>query len=290
MFKKLICCFVFVLFAFVANAQEALKYLPNDNEIKDWKKEGSARQFVGERLYEYINGAAETYHPYNFKLVVTQDYKNKDKSLVVDIYEFSDPQNCFGIYSMERDPKYNFINIGVQGYIEGNALNFWKGKYYIKIVTFGKTNIKEDLNAFAKIVDKKIPGTFKEPDAVDLFPKNNLVKNSVKYFSQDMMGYSFFRNGFIADYTEGNNKYQIFLFDASKTRNAKQLYTAYKTSITQSKGFEKNLTDLGTEAFAGKAVRKNIVAFYNDNIMAGIVNYPDTEKAKNILKGMSSKK
>jgi hypothetical protein len=289
MFKKLV-CFVLVLFAFAANAQEALKYLPNDNDVKDWKKEGSARQFAGERLYEYINGGAETYHLYNFKVVVTQDYKNKDKSLVVDIYEFSDPLNCFGLYSTERDSKYSFVNIGVQGYIEGNALNFWKGKYYIKIVTFGKTNIKEDLTAFANVVDKKIPGTFKEPETVDLFPKTNLVKNSVKYFAKDMMGYSFFRNGFSADYAEGNNKYQIFLFDVSKTRNGKQLYTAYKTAITQSKGFEKDLSDLGTEAFTGKSVRKNVVAFYNDNIMAGVVNHPDTEKAKNILKGMSGKK
>jgi hypothetical protein len=286
MFKKLI-CFILVLFAFTVNAQDALKFLPNDNEIKDWKKDGPPRQFAGERLYEYINGAAETYHPYNFKVVVTQDYKNKDKSLVVDIYEFSDPQNCFGIYSLERDTKYNFVNIGVQGYIESNALNFWKGKYYIKIVTFGKANIKEDLTAFAKIVDTKIVGTFKEPDAVNLFPKQNLVKNSVKYFAVDMMGYSFFRNGFLADYTEGNNKYQVFLFDASRSKNAKQLYTAYKTAITQSKGFEKDLTDLGKEAFVGKAIRKNVVAFYNDNIMAGVVNHPDTEKAKNILKGMN---
>jgi hypothetical protein len=289
MFKKVI-CFVLVLFAFIANAQEALKYLPNDNEVKGWKKDGSARQFAGEKLYEYINGAAETYHPYNFKVVVTQDYKNKDKSLVVDIYEFSDPQNCFGIYSIERDANYNFINMGVQGYIEGNALSFWKGKYYIKIVTFGKTNVKEDITAFAKIVDTKIVGTFKEPDAVNLFPKNNLIKNSIKYFAQDMMGYSFFRNGFIADYTEGKNKYQVFLFDASKSKNAKQLYTAYKSTITQSKGFEKDLTDIGTEAFVGKSVRKNVVSFYNDNIMAGVVNHPDTEKAKNILKGMNNKK
>ena len=286
MLKKLI-CFVLVLFAFVANAQEALKYLPNDNEVKDWRKEGSARQFAGEKLYEYINGAAETYHPYNFKVVVTQDYKNKDKSLVVDIYEFSDPLNCFGIYSIERDAKYSFINIGVQGYIEGTALNFWKGKFYVKIVTFGKTNIKEDLTAFAKIVDKNIVGTFKEPDAVNLFPKNNLVKNSVKYFAQDMMGYSFFRGSSLADYTDGNNKYQVFLVDASKSKNAKQLYNAYKTAITQSKGFEKDLTDIGKEAFVGKAVRKNVVAFYNDNIMAGVVNHPDIEKAKAILKGMN---
>ena len=286
MLKKIICS-ILVLFAFSVNAQEALKYLPNDNDIKDWKKEGAPRQFAGERLYEYINGAAETYHPYNFKVVLTQDYKNKDKSLVVDMYEFSGPQNSFGIYSLERDPKYSFINVGVQGYIEGNALNFWKGKYYIKIVSFGKTNIKEDLTAFAKFVDEKIVGTFKEPDAINLFPKNNLVKNSVKYFAQDMMGYSFFKNGFIADYTEGNTKYQVFLFDVSQSKNAKQLYTAYKSAVTQSKGFEQDLTGIGKEAFTGKAIRKNVIAFYNDNIMAGVVNHPDMEKAKNILKGMN---
>jgi hypothetical protein len=290
MFKKLTLIIAAVLlFLFTSYAQDASNIFPKDNDIKGWVKSGKARIFAGDKLWEYIDGAAESYYPFGFKKVTTQDYKNGDKQAVVDIYEFKDPKNTFGIYSMERDAKYNFVSVGVQGYLEGTALNFWKGNYYIKLVTFSKKNAKDDLMGLAKAVEKKISGKFSEPDAVKLFPKKNLQVNSIKYFAKDLMGQSFFYNGYIADYAEGKEKYQVFILDAGSQQNAQKFYSAYKNYITQSKGFGKDIQGIGSGAFTGKAIRKNVVAFYNAKIMGGVINVNDEKKAIAIIKELAGK-
>jgi hypothetical protein len=289
MFKKLIGILLFFIAINIVWSQDVSKLFPANNEIKGWAKSGNSRVFAGDKLWEYIDGAAETYYPFGFKKVTTQDYKSGDKQLVVDIYEFKDPKNTFGIYSLERDAKYNFVSVGVQGYLEGTTLNFWKGNYYIKLVTFSKKNIKDDLLGFAKSIEKKITGKFGNPDAVKLFPKKNFQINSVKYFVKDLMGHSFFYNGYLADYTEGKGKYQVFILDAGNQKTAQNFYTAYKNYVTQSKGFGKDLAGIGLAAFSGKAVRKNVVAFYNAKIMGGVIGFSDDKKALDILKELSKK-
>ncbi len=290
MFKKsLYLLLVVSLFPLFSYAQDVSKIYPANNQLKGWYKSGKARVFAGEKLYEYIDGAAETYHPYGFKKVTTQDYKNGDKQVVVDIYEFKDPKNTFGIYSIERDAKYNFIPVGVQGYIEGTALNFWKGNFYVKLVTFSKKNVKEDLTAFAKEIDKKIIGKSGEPDAVKLFPKKNMIASSIKYFAKDMLGHSFFYNGYLADYVNGKEKYQVFILDAGNQKSAQNYFTAYKNYIQQSKGFEKDLTGIGSAAFTGKALHKKVFAFYNSKIMGGVTGSTDEAKATVILRELSKK-
>lgn len=270
-------------------SQNVIKLLPNNDEIKGWKKSGDYRIFEGEKLYEYIDGAAETYHPYGFIKVITQDYKNGDKQIVVDIYEFSNSKNTFGIYSIERDPKYNFINIGNQGYFEGTTLNFWKGNYYVKLVSFSKGKYKEDLQSFAKIIDTKITSKDKLPVILSFFPNENLIKNSEKYFTKDMLGHRFFYNGYTAEYTDGKDNYKIFILDAGNQKNAQNLFVSYKNYINQSKGFNKEIDNLGLGAFTGKAIGKKVFAFYNKKIMAGVIGLNDDNKALRILKELNNK-
>jgi len=103
------------------------------------------------------------------------------------------------------------------------------------------------------------------------------------------MGHSFFYNGYLADYIEGKNKYQIFILDAGNLKSAQNIYTAYKNYVTNSKGFEKDISGIGSAAFSGKAVRKKVFVFYNSKIMAGVSGLDDEKKALDILKELASK-
>jgi len=285
-FQKII---FILLITNIAFSQSITKLLPDNNEIKGWVKSGDSRIFEGESLYEYIDGAAETYHNYGFRKVITQDYKNGNNQIVVDIYEMKDVKNTFGIYSIERDPKYNFINVGNQGYIEGTALNFWKSNYYIKIISYSKSQLKQDLQFFAKIIDKKIPQKSEKLLLLSYFPKANLVKNSEKYFSKDLLGYSFFQDGFLAQYKIGTKNYQIFILDAGNKSKSLNFYNSFKNYVTKSNGYEKEIKELGLGAFSGKVMNKKCYAFYNTKIMAGIIGLEDEKNALNILKDLSKK-
>jgi len=122
----------FVLFIVnIAFSQNITKLLPDNNEIKGWVKSGNSRIFEGERLYEYIDGAAETYHNYGFRQVITQDYKNGNNQIVVDIYEMKDVKNTFGIYSIERDPNTILLILVIKDILK--ELRYTSGKVIITL-------------------------------------------------------------------------------------------------------------------------------------------------------------
>ena len=52
------------------------------------------------------------------------EYVNDRKaSVIIDVYRHATPRDAFGIYSQERLPNANYLDTGVQGYYEKNALN-----------------------------------------------------------------------------------------------------------------------------------------------------------------------
>ena len=62
--------------------------LPAKAERANLERVGEIRTFVGDSLWEYIDGGAEVYHLYDFIDVTTADYKSDQIDLVADIYHF----------------------------------------------------------------------------------------------------------------------------------------------------------------------------------------------------------
>jgi hypothetical protein len=123
-------------------------------EMTGWKPSGDVHIYTPRNLYEYINGAADLYLACEFEQLDVAEYINEKKaSVVVEAYRHRTPRDAFGIYSQERLPESHFIDIGAQGYIDKNILNFVNGHYYVKINSF---NTGDDdravLQAFAQKV------------------------------------------------------------------------------------------------------------------------------------------
>jgi hypothetical protein len=97
-------------------------------EITGWRQSGEIQTFSPKTLFEYINGDANLYLMYDFQELKVAEYLNEKKaSVTVDVYRHKTPTHAFGIYSQERLPNANFIDVGAQGYIEKNVLNFLTG-------------------------------------------------------------------------------------------------------------------------------------------------------------------
>src|SRR4030043_1728339 len=106
-------------------------------EVAGWKQSGEVQTFIPKTLFEYINGAADLYITYDFQELKVAEYLNEKKaSVIVDVYCHKTPIHAFGIYSQERLSNANFLDIGAQGYIEQNILNFLIGPYYVKINSY----------------------------------------------------------------------------------------------------------------------------------------------------------
>jgi hypothetical protein len=229
--------------------------LPAKNEVPGWAMSEKPRSFNAGNLWEFIDGAADGYLAYGFQEVASADYKMEGTGYeaVVDIYQMKDPLNAFGKYAEERNPEYQFLKVGNEGYSGGTSLNFWTGSYYVKITTYDeKDAIKQEMTKLANAVARKVgvPGT--EPIEVSYFPKANLQAHTIVYIPKDVLAQSYFTNGFVAKYKAGDKEPKmvfITLDNASAAQDALALYRQYLSKAG------KNVKDLkapGEGGFSGQ--------------------------------------
>jgi len=221
---------VFFLFISPAYSDEVGSLQGLLPELESWTLVGSPQIYQPENLFEYINGAAESYISYGFKELIVAEYKIKDKDcdVILEIYDMGDDKNCFGIYSSERYPDSHFIPIGTQGYLEQGTLIFLTGRYYVKLVSFECGDEAGDyLRNFSEEISDKVPGEHRFPAEIELFPEQGLVKNSERFILSNFLGYDFLHSGFTADYHLGENEFSCFLIVGKDEPEAKQMLEKY---------------------------------------------------------------
>lgn len=198
-------------------------------EITGWKQQGEVHTFSPETLYEHINGAADLYLAYYFEELRVAEYVNAHQaSVVVEAYRHGSPRDAFGIYSQERLPDGHFLNIGAQGYIDANILNFVAGSYYVKLNSFNTGAVdREALQSIAMRVAKNLGNGPGLPAVLAAFPAEGKKIHSEKYVGRNFLGYSFFDGIFTADYEHAGRRFQLFLMEAKDKNDCRNILQSY---------------------------------------------------------------
>jgi len=250
-------------------------------EIAGWKQTGEVETFIPKNLYEYINGAADLYLMYDFEELKVAEYQNDKKaSVTIDVYRHKTPIHAFGIYSQERLPNANYIDIGAQGYVESNVLNFLAGPYYVKIGSYNTgAEDQEVLLTFAKKVMDHLGEKGTLPPLLGAFPAEGKVKNSEKFIAKNFLGYSFLHSSFTADYEIAGKKFKLFIIedrDPNECRNTIQKY------LEQTGKTEKNILEgrhLIPDPHHGE-----IELYWQGEYIWGILNINDPDLRSKYLK------
>jgi hypothetical protein len=208
-------------------------------EMPGWNQSGEVQTFIPKTLYEYIDGAADLYFSYDFEELKVVEYVNDRKaSVIIDVYRHATPRDAFGIYSQERLPNANYLDTGIQGYYEKNALNVLSGNYYVKISSF-KTGAddQEILIAFANKVSANLGEKGALPPILTAFPKEGKVTNSEKFISKKFLGYAFLHSAFTADYALADKKFRLFIIESGDPRECRNMIQTYleQTGKTEAK-------------------------------------------------------
>ena len=184
-------------------------------EVVGWRQSGEVQTFKPETLFEYINGGADLYLAYDFQELKVGEYSNEKKaSVTIELYHHKTPALAFGIYSQERLPGANFLDIGTEAYIEANVLNFLAGSYYVKISSFNTgPDDREILTAFAKKISETLGERGTLPSILSSFPEEGKKKNSEKFISKNFLSYSFLHSAFTADYELSGKKFKLFIIE-----------------------------------------------------------------------------
>jgi len=202
-------------------------------EVSGWKQSAKPQVFSPATLYEYINGDADLYLKYDFQDLQVAEYENEKKAAVtVEVYRHRTPIHAFGIYSQERLSGANFLDIGAQGYTESMVFNFIHGPYYIKINSYNTgADDQEILLTFGRKIAQNLEGQASLPKILSSFPAEGKKKNSEKFVAKDFLGYSFFREGFTANYELAGKKFQIFVMEGIHLEDCRDRMQKYLRQI-----------------------------------------------------------
>ncbi|UCC12787.1 MAG: hypothetical protein JSW02_04485 [candidate division WOR-3 bacterium] len=221
-----------LLFAFAAVVEpgpeqifvkDLSEYLPDTCLIKDWEPLHPPQTFVGDNLYDFINGGASIYYEYGFKQVITLQYVNPDSQyMTLELYEMKNSAAAFGMYIYKAGTSGKSIDIGADALLDDYYLNFWKGRFLCTIT--GSEFDVEALLMIAREVAKKITDTSPRPRLIDLLPADSLQHMNSGYVrgKLGLTRYHRFDDVDILDVKEagiGNyDDYQIFIFKYDDTK------------------------------------------------------------------------
>ncbi len=203
-----------------------------------WKEDEARQSFFADTLYEYIDGAAESYLSYDFRelLVVQLKKAASEATLTVEIYDMGTPTNAFGIFGAERYPENKPVAAGDLGYLEGESLNFMAGRFYVKLLSFGLGEATADsLTGYAVKVAGAVTEKGALPPLLRVFPAENLVARSEKYVRKNFLGFEFLHDGYLATYKIGGQDIEGFLAEAASEKEAEESLGRYLEFLAKDK-------------------------------------------------------
>jgi hypothetical protein len=245
------------------DSRQLLALLPEDNVVPGWTRNADARFFGPENLFEHIDGAAEGYLNYGFRRVVTAKYTSPKKSeAVIDIYWMKDARNAFGIYASELNPEAEFRPVGAEGYLGRTALNFWAGPYYVKMrISREGEEARLAMTRLAERCSQRLGNPGAPPAELASFPRENQVAHSVRFLSRNVLGHTFFPEGFKAQYRQGTTETELVIVSLAAAAAARDALAKYRQFTATSGKVERELKAPADGGFAGKD------GFYGDVVV-----------------------
>jgi len=198
--------------------------------VSGWQLPEAPRSYFPGTLFEYIDGAAESYLSYGFQELVVSEFKSQTTpaTLTAEIYDMGSDLNAFGIYSSEKFPGSPPVTVGTQGYLEEGTLNFIAGHDYVKLICFDAGPAADAvLKSFAGEIAGKIGGGGALPAALALFPNKGLVAGSEKFVLQNALGYGFLHDGYIASYKSDGQDFELFVIAGKDGAEASSMQEQY---------------------------------------------------------------
>ncbi|MFO8128544.1 MAG: DUF6599 family protein [Bacteroidales bacterium] len=157
--------------------------LPAAEALNGFENTDGVETYPGDELFYLINGGADLYFEYGFEKAVRAGYKNPEGNrLTIEIYEMSDPQAAYGIYSMQQMEDDIPDEIGDEGQIISNHAAFMKDRYVVKIHT-DVPEPEEILEKVARSISSKIDVSGYKPLLIlQLLPVKKTEFPVIKYF------------------------------------------------------------------------------------------------------------
>lgn len=223
------CAVLLILFVSVPFSYGQESLFP---QIPGWKITQDDPVYNANNLWDAIDGAADLYLEYAFIDLHIARYISTDSIEVkAELYRHTSNVDAFGIYSQERDTIYDFIQLGVEGYLQQGVLNFITGSYYIKLSTF-QTGIKaqEAMLLIGRILVEHLKQNNTVPRLFQVFPAEGKLSKTEQYVAHNFLGYSFLNSTYVVTYKD-SSAFKIFVIESSTSEKANAMLAKYIDAV-----------------------------------------------------------
>jgi hypothetical protein len=242
--------------------------------------------FNADNLFEKIDGRAESFIQYDVKGMAYANYHptgDESNELQLYIFEMGDSLKALGKYGSEKPDEAKELPIGSGGYTASGSTLFRSGKYYTQIVS---TTDDPKFAAFAQELAKRVAEAQKSesgaspsgepsktkstPDSLFALLPSGFGKASPKYASQDVFGYSFLSDVFMADYQEGAVTWQGFIRPYANPDEARKVFDTYLAGAKRDMAEIKEVEAEGADRMiVSSSIGLVDVIFLKGNVLGG---------------------
>lgn len=245
-------------------------------------------------LYEKINGKAPFYVESGFEELSTQRFVSSDAEnlwMELFVYDMANVRNAFSVYSTQRRAEAEPFPPMRFAYKTGNALYFVHGKYYIELV--GSSESNELLKSIAEVA-RKIRANLAidydtNIDELALFPKENLIGESIKLYLTNAFGFEKLTDTFSAQYKLDSETITAFLSKRTDQQDAQFIAKSYYNFLIDNGGAAKPALK---KIFEGKVVDfydTTEIVFATGPFVAGIHEAENQQAAERLAEMLFNK-
>lgn len=191
--------------------------------------------FDARNLSDKIDGKAELYLSAGFTRLVSQrfrDAREPDLWMEAFVYDMGNNQNAFSVFSAQRREGSESLGLAQHAYRTPNALFLIHGRYYVEIIAAKASG--QMLQPVKNMAETFIHNTPVEVSVVietKLFPKPELVKNSMVLIASNAFGYDGFDNIYTAEYEFDEQRLMAYLSHRKTPVKANELASAYSAFL-----------------------------------------------------------
>ena len=164
-------------------------------------------------LPDKMNGKAELYFAAGFLKMTSASFAmngNKENWFEVQLFEQSNTENAFAVYSQQRRSQGVALPWAAQGYATSNAIYVQQGNYYLEIsATSSEPALMTAMQKWARHWLKQQPGQNYNPASA--FAGQGLVQDSIMLLAKDAFGLPGLDQVWMAEYENSRQYCLLFL-------------------------------------------------------------------------------
>jgi hypothetical protein len=152
--------------------------LPPDGFVQGWTKDGAAKIYEDEALYDHIDGGGEAFLELGFEACTVQRYRKAPDQFTLELYRMKDTAAALGIYLMNCGPETPDKTFSERHTVGRNQILAQKGLFYLVATSpEASPGMAKVLVAAAKATTERLPQA--DPPAVfGLLPREGLIPHS----------------------------------------------------------------------------------------------------------------